>query len=402
MKKILFLSLFFPLISFAKQYGTVSCLIPQYGYINGILNESILKAKQSSSLIQNSLSISYEVKTLYNQSEGATIDLLRALFQKIEESKDSVFFLSKRGLIITYGRKVFGYLMDVENKSSDNLFRLVLSDNQKNVNQKILNSYDKNKKLIIFSHSQGNLYANKACDDLPHNTFENIQIATPSAKVKCGDPNHYTSIHTDEMIQIVRKLGVPFSVYFNAPIMSPLSSNVPQINSTYKINNPNIPIPTSIDELESLYKMIEKHDFSVHTINNYLSNPPSLSKIKKDHKDVLKNNFQVSSQNIINSDEIVINCDNIDEFTDTKIPITRMPASVIGKTIELDKNEKKNFYIEKKGDSYQVSDIDLDTWVAKKFWWLYILAFPFALMILGTVASSVKKSEEWTNRDKRD
>jgi hypothetical protein len=397
MKKTFFmLFLFISINSYSKNWGEFYCFEPQYGYINGILNQEEEDAKNSSLKIKESLELKKDVNTFYNQSEGAAVDLIRTVFQKIAESNEDGLLLSKKkSLIIQYSRQFLADAMDITDKTDEGILKWVTIDNQKSIDTKIMEFYDKKKRMIIFSHSQGNMYANKACMDLGRSIFENIQIATPAAEVKCGEKSHYTSIHSDEMVDFLERVGRPVGILLGLDIKSPLKTNTPQQNGRYLeqksyLNPPNLPV---ID-IYNFYQFITSDNkFGVHSIDNYLSNPPSLAKIKQHHQNILSKNFQEANRNIIEAPEFTVNCDNIDDFVDTKIELTRTPASILEKNVKASSKNPEKVYIEKKGEKYVISSFDLDSWFAKKFWWLYILAGPFALILGGAVAQSLKDSE---------
>lgn len=394
----------FSQFAYSKIIGEFNCSEPQYGYINGILNQDEDGARVSSKNIKDSLNIKKDIKTFYNQSEGFAIDLIRSLFQKIEESNQKGFIQSSiNNLIIKYLKEIIWSDFNIEKKSDDEILKIILTDNQKHIDNKILKSYNKNKKLIIFSHSQGNLYANQACENLGLSYFKNIQIATPSSEIKCGDKDHYTSIHSDEMIVLLNKLGKPVGSVLGFEIKSPLKTNVSQMNGKYiEKSIPFFVTPVPLVEVYNIFKFIQSGaNFQVHSIDNYLLNPPSLSKIKSHHQEVLGNNYNEEGKKIIQSEDVNISCDNVKDYLNQKIEITRNPATILGKSIKISKNNPEKVYIEQKGDKYIISQFDLDSWFFNKFWYLYILAAPFALILGGSIASSVKKSEEYSNRDQK-
>jgi hypothetical protein len=139
-------------ISYSKEYGEFSCFVPQYGYINGILNEQKTDAIRSARLIEKKLSLDKDVNTIFNKSHGTVIDLLRSIFQKIDESNRDIFFTSRQNITLMFLKRFFGKIIDVNNisKYSDSeLTKLLLTDNQKNIDESIIEAKSPDKRLAI-------------------------------------------------------------------------------------------------------------------------------------------------------------------------------------------------------------------------------------------------------------
>ena len=95
-----------------------------------------------------------------------------------------MIIISSPTLFILFIRNLIGDKYDRANQMTDQeLMKTITTDNQQEVNSKILKAYDEKKEMIVFSHSQGNFYANKACEDLGKSVFKNIQIATPTSEI---------------------------------------------------------------------------------------------------------------------------------------------------------------------------------------------------------------------------
>lgn len=92
----------------------------------------------------------------------------------------------------------------------------ISNNNLKTIYQSLKSMIIKGDKVIVISHSQGNLYANEACNSLKKDEdiplyirenfpFRNIQVATPASKIECGD--RYTNYEHDVVIYGVRVIG---------------------------------------------------------------------------------------------------------------------------------------------------------------------------------------------------
>jgi hypothetical protein len=207
------------------------------------------------------------------------------------------------------------------------------------------------------------------------------------------------------MIQLLRKVGVPLSFFTGAVIKPPLTSNTDQsINPKYFESSISSNLPLVIPEVDSsnFIKFLgEDFDkkFQIHSIDNYLNNPPSLNKIKQHHQSIVKDNVKSNNLIILKKEDLEITCDNVENYLNQKIEIKTSPSIILGKTIKASESNKVKASIRKKGNKYVIENFDLDSWFMTKFWWLYILAAPFGLILIGTIASSVKKSENWNKRN---
>ena len=180
---VLFL-LLFPILIKASETKFTCYSQTNYGYINGIKNENKQVAVRGAINIENKLKLD-QVETIYNRSSlGGVKDLVDSFHQKIEEASILGSWRAKVWLATTPW----------------------VEDNRKEIFSMINSLQKPNEKLVIFSHSQGNLYANLACEKFGRDAFENIQIATPSSYIGCGEPTHYTSIKKDEMLFMTGKL----------------------------------------------------------------------------------------------------------------------------------------------------------------------------------------------------
>lgn len=317
MIRIFTLILFIPLLLKAdlKNSFDISCVSPKYAYINGVFNKTSDENSISGLLIQKKLKITDKIAPIFNRSSGKK-DLINAVKQKAKEyERNKKWYQPSQSILI---------------KSLDYL----VADNFKEVQKLMKDIQEDGSKILLFSHSQGNLYANELCLDLGRNAFVNIQIATPASEILCG--NKYTSIHSDEMLKLVNLSKYIPDIIKNSTIQTlpPLKSNRNQI----------------IKYLNTSFL-----DFKIHSVDNYMNNDPSLEKIKNDYELTIKEEFKTTNQ-IVKTEKYDISCDNIEHFIDKKLDFisksgTPTPIKIAGTTEYL-----HGFYqIEKIGDKkYQL------------------------------------------------
>lgn len=290
----LLIILMYSYIAGAEVVGSIICSEPaiKYGYINGINNPTYWEAQRSSLMLTSRLKIG-DVHVFYNKSNGIRKDLSDSLYQKIEELKGSWFGAS----IIA---KVF-------------IKTIPHRDNRKEIVSTIEKEIEQNSRLVVFSHSQGNLYANIACELLKEDqlSFSNIQIGTPASKILCGKSNHYTTIRSDEMYQIVASLtsyrGEKIDASNNPYINKLLNTAIaPVVKNLALISPLSPPLRANIDQPKANVKF---SDFYHHSMDNYLSYEPSLNQIKAHHREVVKP-FTVSNQELFSGGGFAVNCRN--------------------------------------------------------------------------------------------
>jgi hypothetical protein len=257
-------------------------------------------AQVAANRIRKKVGITESVNTAFNQSSGMQNDILRAIMQKSEET--SIIF---KLLVKTW----------TSNFSS--------VDNRTMIIDQLKNHQTGHEELIVFSHSQGNFYANIACDDM-EKKFKNIQIASPTNNIRCGKKSNYTTLSSDEMYQLVNNLSqknnrLPASVLdFKNNLYKLFGETVTQyIAQNIRTTPPmkwNVSQPNSTVALGSDGDLFEKH-----SMNNYLSYPPSIEHIKSNYQEVL---------NSVKSDVIkiplvskTISCSNVDKYLNSQLNI---------------------------------------------------------------------------------
>ena len=123
--------------------------------------------------------------------------------------------------------------------ASKTVLSLIDNNNFKPLYEKINQEVLTGDKIVIVSHSQGNLYANDICRELKsndklmkalnnENPFINIQVATPASEIACG--SQYVSLKWDKVVNLT-EIG---SLIPGANVKSPLPGNV--IHSSGFIN----------------------------------------------------------------------------------------------------------------------------------------------------------------------
>ena len=134
-----------------------------------------------------------EIDIIENQSKNIIQDLLESYRQKLNEN-DRNNWLTQYSLQYAI-RNIF--------------FNVIGNNNFPKIYDKIKNEVLSGNKIVILSHSQGNLYANEVCNQLKNdeslpeyfkiqNPFHNIQIATPASYIACG--KSYFSLPFDKVV----------------------------------------------------------------------------------------------------------------------------------------------------------------------------------------------------------
>jgi len=142
-----------------------------------------------------------EVKLQYNWGQGAMLDVLETYYQlKVAGQVNNYQFysviaiLTKGNPILTIGAVSTQLLMEPFTRSWE----------QGNVDEMWQKYYDESFKLshkvLLVSHSQGNLFANRVYDNINpteyKNYFANLQVASPASEVKASKGD-YVTLSTD-------------------------------------------------------------------------------------------------------------------------------------------------------------------------------------------------------------
>ena len=210
MKKILLIVLF----NFTLFANTSSCMLDVY-FGNGVWNsykEAEASKNELRTFIQNNNpsrfaikdeDVTYSLKNAYNHTYGTSIDLIETHWQLYESGQISEGYFSFVAHVLD-GR-------DTEEKFLKDLREIIAqsdADTSDMYAKYQEESFNVNHNVLLVSHSQGNLFANKiyAILDAPErNKFRNIAIATPAEKVLSG--GSYVTLNFDYVVG-----GIPGSL----------------------------------------------------------------------------------------------------------------------------------------------------------------------------------------------
>ena len=248
------------------------------GYINGLSTDPIgaqdgldaLSALYSAQY--NNQPVSYTL--FYTPTDGLTQDVVNAFAQRVQSSPG----LTNRWELIwdtlDGGGGAISDLAISENPSLTGLvsdlkttFLNGVSSNMKNLTSNkefqpavdqfasvLTTSYTQQKKMLVFAHSQGNVYLNAAYDavkpKLKTDSLRTVQVATPTATVR--DPQgRYVTSTTDLVIQAVAlALDNVEPANTDGPILAVLSSDSGYGHKFVEVYmNPNYKLLSSIKGL---------------------------------------------------------------------------------------------------------------------------------------------------------
>jgi hypothetical protein len=196
---------------------------------NGVWN-SIEDAKYNAIKLQNKiikedpkLQAKYgKVKLQYNWSHGRMIDILETFYQLKEAGQISEewFFTFVDELMA----KQLSDITDEDVKSlREQIINMIISVEEDEVDKMLVKYYDESFKyshrVLLVSHSQGNLFANRVHDKINpteyKNYFANLQVASPASEVKAQKGDYVTGF-VDPIIN-----PIPGSMTSNADIDFP-------------------------------------------------------------------------------------------------------------------------------------------------------------------------------------
>jgi hypothetical protein len=201
MKKLLFLILF----GFSSVYGIDERVIDFY-FGNGIMNteeEAEMSKERLHHFISKNIQIStpYSIKLSYNYSYGLVADLAETYYQlKKEGQAPKDFFTTLLTLFTGSYAKAAGIVAEIlalypEAEENRNLTEMVNA---------YKSSISNGHKVILVSHSQGNLFGVRSYDKLASwqkRYFKQVSVASPAGRV-AGGGKHVT-LESDEIISKV-------------------------------------------------------------------------------------------------------------------------------------------------------------------------------------------------------
>jgi hypothetical protein len=222
MKKILFLLL----LGLSAAYAIIDERQVDFYYGNGVWN-TYPNAEDSKEKLAKFISkdipvtAPYEVKLNYNYHITDAYDLLEVYYQLQREGQITLydgFFAQLAGLILSRTGGVLGFVVeelinliskDVANIENENLDWMV------KIYERAIND---GHRVILISHSQGNLFGIRAYDQLESwqkKYFKQVSVATPASRVAGGGA--YVTLVNDNIIHGTDViLGVPGALAGNA------------------------------------------------------------------------------------------------------------------------------------------------------------------------------------------
>jgi len=255
LSKIILLICVFTVILFANVPNIDECKSDLY-YANGILiQQSKRDARKmweikATKLLESNLELRKNIHSYlvaYNHSYGVTSDLFEAFIQKAE---------AEPGYKVTW--EAFKLYVGLKIKKADDLLGMAENTSNSIENYDLTtqieaykNSIKNGHGVIVVSHSQGNLFTNRAYEKLedwmkPY--FHNMGVATPAGKVASdgpyvtfdNDPIHHIPGSLDDNIYNQNR----YYLYTNA-----LGENVEGLTGTFHTFNYYLGIPVLINNV---------------------------------------------------------------------------------------------------------------------------------------------------------
>ena len=144
-----------------------------------------------------------EVKLQYNWSYGDMMDLLETFYQLKETGQigEEHFFTFVNYLIKTADQDIKDEDIKALRQQIVNMIKIVEENEVSGMLTKYYEeSFKLSHKVLLISHSQGNLFANRVYDNINpteyKNYFANLQVASPASEVK-AEKGDYVTLSTD-------------------------------------------------------------------------------------------------------------------------------------------------------------------------------------------------------------
>lgn len=222
-----------------------------------------------------------EVKLQYNWGGGAMQDVLETYYQLKKEGQvnDLEFFMVM--MIITRGNKELStYATSVMLESMP----FVAQIEQKNVDNMLQKYYKESFKLshrvLLISHSQGNLFANRVYDSISpsgyQNYFANVQVASPASSVHASHGTYITG--------------------FVDPIINPIPGSM-ESNANLNFPGGHAFVEAYLDSDDTYSKIVDaiKTQLDVlNTIDSQWKTEQELKKGTKDYRITVKHKFDTT------------------------------------------------------------------------------------------------------------
>jgi len=207
--KLIILLSFFLVTLYAEEIN--ECKTDIY-FGNGVWNEpedaekSIFRLQKliNKEIIKNNpkLQAKYgEVKLQYNWGQGTMLDVLETYYQLKEVGQVADYQFFAVIAILTGGNPALTFSAITSQKLIEPLTRGWEQGNVDDMSQKYYDeSFKLSHKVLLVSHSQGNMFANRAYDNINptkyKNYFANLQVASPASEVK-AEKGDYVTLSTD-------------------------------------------------------------------------------------------------------------------------------------------------------------------------------------------------------------
>ena len=203
MKKLLFTVLF----NFTLFANTNTCMLDIY-FGNGVWNsykEAEASKNELRTFMQNhnpsrfaieDEDLTYSLKNAYNHTYGTSIDLIETHWQLYESGQISEGYFSFVAHVLDGSVTQEKFLKDLReiiaqsDADTSNMYAKYQAE-----------SFNLKHNVLLVSHSQGNLFANKIFAQLSNSEkqhFQNVAIATPASRVFSGGP--YVTLNQDAVV----------------------------------------------------------------------------------------------------------------------------------------------------------------------------------------------------------
>lgn len=302
MKNLLFvITLFISSLLLAQTENINECKTDIY-FGNGVWNSSEearngqkeLEIKVINKIINGDLKLQAkygEVKLQYNTSYGSMIDILETFYQLKESGQigEELFFSFVDELMA----KQVSDITDEDIKSlREQIINLIVNAEENEVAGMVEKYYDESFKyghrVLLVSHSQGNLFANRVYEQINpteyKDYFANLQIASPASEVRASKGDYVTGF-IDPIIN---------------PIPGSMSSNV-----DLDLPGGHAFVEAYLASEDSLTKIIDKTKqllASLDTESSQWETDQELNKDTKDYKITVKHRFDSSILNMQNTE----------------------------------------------------------------------------------------------------
>ncbi|MFT7859477.1 MAG: hypothetical protein ABXS93_00935 [Sulfurimonas sp.] len=294
MKKLFFvLSLIIGSLLFAQTEKINECKTDIY-FGNGVWNneqEAIKSAGKLQELIDReiikndpNLKAKYgEVKYQYNYGISDMMDLLETFYQLKEagQIEEEDFF----SFIDTLIKSAEDDIKDEDVKSMrQQIINMISKVEEDNVDKMLVKYYEESFKyghrVLLVSHSQGNMFANRVYEKIDptgyKNYFANLQIASPASEVKAEKGNYVTG--------------------FIDPIINPIPGSMSS-NADLDFPGGHKFVEAYLSSSDTLTKIIERTNTLLTSLDTTLSQwqtDQELNKDTKDYRITVKHRFDAS------------------------------------------------------------------------------------------------------------